>query len=219
MRKISVLVADDHPTFQEGLCHFLEREKDIEVVARPADGEEAVRLAKELLPDVAILDVVMPRVNGMDAAKQIKAACPNTAILIVSAYNYESYLLTSMRVGAAGYLLKNSPVSQLVNAVRSVRNGEAVFDLKAISKVLSRLATEPGKENKTLKDLHAREVQILKVCAKGLSNRQIAEELGIGERTVQTHMFNIFNKLEVGSRTEAVLRALREGWLTLDDLP
>ncbi len=219
MKKIRVLVADDHPTFREGLCHFLEGEKDLEVVARPTDGEETVRLAKKLLPDVAIIDVAMPKLNGIEAARQIKAASPTTAILMVSAYAYESYLLASVRVGAAGYLLKNAPVSELISAVRSVRNGEAVFDSKAIGKVLGRLATEPGAESKGLAGLHDREVQILKIAAKGLSNKHIAEKLGISERTVQTHMFHIFRKLEVGSRTEAVLRALREGWLTLDDLP
>ena len=219
MKKIRVLVADDHPTFREGLCHFLEGEKDLEVVARPTDGEESVRLAKKLLPDVAIIDVAMPKLNGIEAARQIKAASPTTAILMVSAYAYESYLLASVRVGAAGYLLKNAPVSELISAVRSVRNGEAVFDSKAIGKVLGRLATEPGAESKGLAGLHDREVQILKIAAKGLSNKHIAEKLGISERTVQTHMFHIFRKLEVGSRTEAVLRALREGWLTLDDLP
>ncbi len=219
MKKIRVLVADDHPTFREGLCHFLEGEKDLEVVARPTDGEETVRLAKKLLPDVAIIDVAMPKLNGIEAARQIKAASPTTAILMVSAYAYESYLLASVRVGAAGYLLKNAPVSELISAVRSVRNGEAVFDSKAIGKVLGRLATEPGAKSKGLEGLHDREVQILKIAAKGLSNKHIAEKLDISERTVQTHMFHIFKKLEVGSRTEAVLRALREGWLTLDDLP
>jgi len=219
MKKISVLVADDHPTFREGLCHFLESEKDMEVVAKPTDGEETVRLAKELLPDVAIIDVAMPKLNGIEAARQIKTANPTTAILMVSAYAYESYLLASVRVGAAGYLLKNAPVSELISAVRSVRSGEAVFDLKAISKILGRLATEPGAESKGLEGLHDREVEILKIAANGLSNKHIAEKLSISERTVQTHMFHIFKKLGVGSRTEAVLRALREGWLTLDDLP
>ncbi len=219
MNKIKVLVADDHPTFREGLCHFLTEEKDMEVVAKAADGEETVRLAKQLLPDVAIIDVAMPKLNGIEAARQIKAACPTTAIFMVSAYGYESYLLASVRAGAAGYLLKNAPVGELISAVRSVRSGEAVFDLKAIGKILARVATEEGGERKGLGRLHQRELQILKIAAKGLSNKHIAEQLGIGERTVQTHMFNIFRKLEVGSRTEAVLHALREGWLTLDDLP
>ena len=219
MEKISVLVADDHPAFREGLCRFLGEEEDLEVIAKPADGEQAVRLAKELLPDVAIIDVAMPKLNGIEAAKQIKAACPNTAILMVSAYSYESYLLASLRAKAAGYILKNASLDELINAVRMVHNGEAVFDFKSISKVLGQLTTDEDTERKMLAELHHRELEVLKLAAKGRSNKEIAEELGISERTVQTHMVNIFRKLEVGSRTEAVLHALREGWLNLDDLP
>ena len=118
MKKIRVLVADDHPTFREGLCHFLDGQEDIEVVAQPADGEEAVKLAMELIPDVAIIDIAMPRVNGIEAARQIKEALPAIAILMVSAYDYESYLVGSLRAGAAGYMLKNAPVSELISAVR-----------------------------------------------------------------------------------------------------
>lgn len=219
MDKIKVLVADDHPTFREGLCHFLEKETDMEVVARATDGDETVRLAGELSPDVAIIDVAMPRLNGIEAAKRIKATRPGTAILMVSAYGYESYMLASLRAGAAGYMLKTAPVSELVSAVRMVRTGEAVFDLKGISNVLRRLGDEEGEERRDLAELRRREIDILKIAAKGLSNKGIAEHLGISERTVQTHLVNIFRKLQVGSRTEAVLRALRQGWLTLDDLP
>ncbi len=115
--------------------------------------------------------------------------------------------------------MKNAPVSELISAVRSVRNGEAVFDSKAIGKVLGRLATEPGAESKGLAGLHDREVQVLKIAAKGLSNKHIAEKLGISDRTVQTHMFHIFRKLEVGSRTEAVFQAVKRGWLSFEELP
>ena len=219
METIKVLVADDHPAFREGLCHFLENEKGLEVVAKATDGEEAIRLSKELLPDVAIIDVAMPKVNGIEAARQIKAACPATAILMLSAYGYESYLLTSLRLGVAGYVLKDAPVSELISTVRLVHIGEAVFDLKAISKVLDHLGTDGAGARRGLGEIHPRELQVLKSAAKGISNKAIAEELHISERTVQTHMVSIFRKLKVGSRTEAVLHALREGWLNLDDLP
>lgn len=219
MEKIRVLVADDHPVFREGLRQLLEQEADMECVGGTADGEEAVRLAKELLPDVAVIDVAMPKLNGIEAARQIKAACPATAILMVSAFGYESYLLAALRVGAAGYLLKSAAPRELTNAVRSVHAGEAVFDLKAASKVLHRLAAEKGEERRGLEELQSRELEVLKLAAKGMSNKEIGRELGISERTVQSHLVNIFRKLEVGSRTEAVLHALHEGWLTLDDLP
>lgn len=213
------MIADNHPAFREGLCQLLEGEEDLKCIAKPEDGEEAVRLAKELAPDVAIIDVAMPKLNGIEAAKQIKVACPNTAILMVSAFGYESYVLASLRAGAAGYLLKSAPLRELTNAVHSVQAGEGVFDLKAASKILQRLSAEKGEEKRSPEELHRRELQVLKLAAKGISNKQIASKLSISERTVQTHLVNIFRKLGVGSRTEAVLHALKEGWLTLDDLP
>jgi DNA-binding NarL/FixJ family response regulator len=219
MEKIKVLVADDHPVFREGLCQLLEHEEDLECVAKPADGEEAVRLAMELLPDVAIIDIAMPKLNGIEAVKQIKAAHPATAILIVSAFSYESYILASLRAGAAGYLLKSTSLRELTNAIRSVHAGEAVFDFRATSKILRRLADDKGEERRNLEELYPRELEVLRLAGKGLSNKEIARELVISERTVQTHLVNIFRKLDVGSRTEAVLHALKEGWLTLDDLP
>jgi len=219
MSKIRVLVADDHPTFRDGLCRFIEEEDDLEVVAKANNGEETVRLAKELKPDVTIIDVAMPKLNGIEAAKQIKAMYPGVAILMVSAFNYESYMLASLRAGAAGYVVKTAPIGDLINAIRMVNTGEAVFDMKVISNLLSHIATEEGKTRRGLAKLQSRELEVLKLAAKGMSNNQIATELVISKRTVQTHMVNIFKKLEVGSRTEAVLRALREGWLIPDDLP
>ena len=219
MDKIKVLVADDHPAFREGLCRLIDGEKDMECVATVPNGEEAARLAKELAPDVAIIDVAMPKLNGIEATKQIKAACPTTAILMVSAFGYESYLLASLRAGAAGYLLKSTPLRELTNAVRSVQAGEAVFDLKSASKILRRLSAEKDAKRRSLEELHPRELGVLRLAANGMSNKEIAVELVISERTVQTHMVNIFGKLGVGSRTEAVLHALKEGWLTFDDLP
>jgi len=219
VEKIKLLIADDHPPFREGLSRLLEEEPDMEVVATSADGEEAVSLAKQLRPDVVIIDVAMPKLNGIEAAKQIKAACPETAILMVSAYGYESYLLASLQAGASGYMLKSSPLRELANAVRSVHGGQAVFDLKAAGKVLHRLATDQGAGAIGPQRLHPRELQVLRLTAKGFSNKEIASELDISDRTVQTHLVRIFRELGVSSRTEAVLHALREGWLTLDELP
>lgn len=217
-KKIRVLIADDHPAFREGLCHFLEEEKDMEVVGKPADGVEAVRLVKELHPDVAIIDVVMPQLGGIEAAREIKAACPTTAILMLSAYDYGSYLLASLQAGVAGYILKGTPISELVSSIRLVHAGRAIFDLKGVKKVISYVAgsSKPGKRTGRLRQ---RELDVLELAAKGMTNKAIAGELGISQRTVQTHLFNIFRKLEVNSRTEAVFRALREGWLIPDDQP
>lgn len=218
MDKIRVLVADDHPAFREGLCRLLGDEKDMDVVGMAADGEEAIRLAKELGPDVAILDVTMPGLNGIGAARQIKAARPQTAILMVSAYDYESYVLASLRAGAVGYLLKSTSLQDLITAVRLVHSGAGVFDAKAIGKIARRLGGDEGEEQKDFHGLHPRELEVIRLAAKGASNKEIATELVVSERTVQAHMVNIFKKLGVDSRTEAVLRALKEGWLILSDL-
>lgn len=221
MEKIRVLLADDHPTFREGLARLLTEEGDVEVIAQAGDGEEAVKLASGLLPDVAIIDVAMPRLNGIEATRQIKATCPATAILIVSAYGYESYVLGAIEAGASGYLLKNVRVRELVAAIRALHAGETVLDPTAARKVFSRLAYTRGRVSarEAPRELHQREMEVLRLAAKGLSNKEIAQRLSVSVRTVQTHLVNIFRKLEVGSRTEAVLHALREGWLTLEDLP
>jgi NarL family two-component system response regulator LiaR len=219
MGKIKLLIADDHPPFREGLSKLLEQEPDMEVVAMPADGEEAVNLAKKLNPDVVLLDVAMPKLNGIEAAKKIKAACPDTAVLMISAYGYEPYLVASIQAGATGYLLKSSAINEVISAIRSVHNGQAVFDLKAAGKVIDLLSIYQGKEISGSQHLHSRELQILKLAAKGISNKEIGKELNISDRTVQTHLIRIFRKLDVNSRTEAVLHALKRGWITLDDLP
>jgi NarL family two-component system response regulator LiaR len=219
MEKIRVLIADDHPTFREGLIRVMAEHDDMEVVGQAGDGEEAVKLASQLSPDVVVLDVAMPKLNGIEATKLIKAECPDTAILVVSAYGHEPYVLGAIEAGASGYLLKDARVWELVNAVRSLHAGETVLDPTAARKVFSRLAHTTGKNRETSQDLHQRELEVLKLATKGMSNKEIAGALSISVRTVQAHLVNIFNKLEVGSRTEAVVRALKRGWFTLDDLP
>lgn len=219
MQRIKVVVADENPIFREGLCRLLEDEKDLEAVGTAADGEEAVSLASQVLPDVAIIDVAMPRINGIEVAKLIKAACPGTAILMTSAYRHESYMLASLRAGATGYLLKNVSLRDLVNAIRLLHAGEGVFDLKVAGKMLSRAAGDRVDEKRNLKGLRQRELEVLRLVARGLGNKEIAAELVVSERTVQTHLVNIFRKLRVTSRTAAVFTALNEGWLNLDELP
>lgn len=218
MEKIRVLVADDHPAFREGLVQIMAEQGDIEVIAQAGDGEEAVKLASQLRPDVAVLDVAMPKLNGIEATKSIKAACPNTAVLIVSAYAYGPYVLGAIEAGASGYLLKDARLWELVSAVRSLHAGEKVLDPAVARKVLDRLPYATGKSREAFPHLHQRELEVLKLTAKGLSNKEIASALSISVRTVQAHLVNIFTKLGVKSRTEAVIHALREGWFTIDDL-
>ncbi len=219
--KIRILLADDHRAFREGLSRILGEEDGLEIIAVAGDGEEAVRLASELQPDVAIVDVAMPALSGIEAIKQMKVKSPETAIIVLSAYDYESYVLPSMEAGASAYLLKTAGIREIASAVRAVHDGQTVLGPTASRRLLSRLGGSTGEAapSGAFRHLHHREMEVLRLGARGLSNREIAARLFIGERTVQTHFRNILRKLDVSSRTEAVLRGLREGWITLDDLP
>lgn len=219
MEKIRLLIVDDHPAFREGLSRLLEEEEDLECVAISADGTEAIKLAKELHPDVAIIDVSMPNLDGIKATEEIKATCPDTAVLMVSAFDYHSYVLASLQAGASGYMSKDRPLRELISAIRLVHGGDSILDLKATDTIVHSLI-DSGRGPKTgFGELQPRELDVIKLTAKGMSNKDIADELFISERTVQTHLNNIFRKLEVNSRTQAVLYALRKGWITLDGTP
>jgi NarL family two-component system response regulator LiaR len=221
LAKIKILIADDHAVVREGTRRILEQEQDLEVVAEASDGEEAVRLATSSKPDVAIIDISMPKLDGIEATKQIKALCPATTVLILTAYDDEQFIFSLLEAGAAGYLLKSVRGRELVDAVCAVHAGESVLHPSVARKVLNRFATISGEPSKKepVEVLSKREMEVLRLAARGLSNQDIAEELCLSMRTVQGHLGHIFNKLQVSSRTEAVVRALKEGWVTLDDVP
>lgn len=221
MGKIRILIADDHAVVREGTRRILEQESDMEVVGEAGDGEEAVNLATSLKPDVAIMDISMPKMDGIEATKLIKAACPSISVLALSAYDDDQFVFSLLEAGAAGYLLKSVRSRELLDAIRAVYSGESVLHPSIARKVLNRFVSASGKpEGKEPSGmLSDREMEVLKLAAKGLSNQDIAEKLCLSIRTVQGHLGHIFNKLQVGSRTEAVVRGLKEGWVTLDDVP
>ncbi len=219
--KIRILLADDHAVVREGTRQLLEREPDLEVVGEAADGIEAVELARALQPDVAIIDIAMPNMNGIEATKRIKTDRPATAVLILTAYDDDQYIFALLEAGAAGYLLKNVHGRELVDAVRAVYGGESVLHPRVARKVLDRFASgksKPAPATPMPEPLSEREMEVLRLAARGLSNKDIARELVLSVRTIQAHLGNIFNKIGVGSRTEAVIYGLKEGWLTLDDV-
>lgn len=220
MNKVRVLIADDHAVVREGTRRILEQEEGIEVVAEAVDGVEAVKLAMELRPDVAIIDISMPNLDGIGATKKIKELCPEVNILILSVYDDDQFVFSLLEAGAAGYLLKNVRSHELVDAVRAVSAGESVLHPSVARKVLNRFVPTPEglKHRVPFEALSEREKEILKLATGGLSNKEIADRLCISIRTVQGHLTHIFNKLQVSSRTEAVVKGLKEGWVTLDDI-
>jgi two-component system, NarL family, response regulator LiaR len=220
MEKIRVIVADDHAVVREGTRTLLEREEDMEVVGEAVDGEEALRLIEKLKPDVAILDISMPKLSGIEVTRQIKPKFPSLAVLILTAYDNDEYIFALLEAGAAGYLLKDVPGREIVEAVRSVRSGESVLHPSVARKVIQRAISGSVKasEGKSDIELSDREKEVLKLAAKGLNNKDIADNLCISIRTVQGHINSIFRKLGVGSRTEAVFQSVKKGWLSFEDL-
>ncbi len=220
MKKISILLAEDHVVVRESIRQSLERVENFVVVGEAGDGEEAVRMAKELKPAVIIMDISMPKLNGIEATKQIKGTQPGAIILVLTAYDYEQYIFPLLEAGAAGYLLKDISSAELVNAIQTVYRGEAVLHPAIARKVMARFKSENKEQNKEqeLDILSDREAIIIKMAAKGMSNNAMAEDLHLSVRTIESHLGSIFNKLGVGSRTEAVIEALKKGWLTLEEL-
>lgn len=219
MNKIRILLAEDHAVVREGTRRVLEQEPDMQVVAEAEDGEEAVRLAIELMPDIALIDIVMPNLDGIEATKRIKEVCPSITVLILSAYDDIQFVYGLLKAGAAGYLLKSVRGKEVVDAIRAVLKGEPVLHPVIARKVLGRFVSSSGTDlvEAGPEGISERETEVLNLAARGLSNTDIAKELSISLRTVQRHFTSVFKKLQVSSRTEAILRGLREGWLTLDE--
>ena len=218
--KTRILIADDHPLLREALCQVFSNQKDMEIVGQAGNGEEAIDLASQLKPDILVMDIVMPKFDGLEASRQIKKIAPNTAILILTAYDDDNYVLGLLEAGATGYLMKSAKGQDLVEAVRAVRAGESVLHPKIIEKLLKQAMAKPAEtvELKIKGLLSDREMEMLKLLATGMSNKEIAEKLCLSLRTVKAHMSNIFTKMNVASRSEALVESLKKGLLTLEDI-
>jgi len=218
MSPIKILLAEDHKIVREGARQLLEQASDLVVVGEAESGEEAVQLAGTLQPDVVVMDLRMPGLNGLEATRQIRAAHAGVRVLMLSAYEAEQYVVPALEAGADGYLLKTVGGRELAQAIRNVHHGQTVLDPQVAGLIVGRLASRrlAAPDDGSSEPLTGREMQVLQALADGKSNKEIADQLLISTYTVQVHLRNIFGKLGVSSRTEAVTYALRRGWIALD---
>ena len=212
--KIRILITDDHPVVREGLSAMLSREPYIEVVGEAKDGKEAVARAGEVRPDIVLMDLRMPEMDGVEAMRLIKAEYPNIQFIVLTTYDNDEYIFKGIEAGARAYLLKDAPRDELFKAIRAVSRGESLIEPAVAGKVLDRLA-ELSRQASTPEVLSDREVEVLTLIAQGSSNKSIADSLNIGQSTVKTHIQSIFRKLEVNDRTEAVTIAVKKGIIRL----
>jgi two-component system, NarL family, response regulator LiaR len=220
MTTIKVLLAEDHIITRQGIRKLLEDETDIQVVGEAGDGEEAVNLVKEKHPDLVIMDIAMPKLNGIEATRKIKTMNPTIVVLILTAYDDDEYIFGLLDAGAAGYLLKTASGDDLIRAINSVFKGELVLDPAVVKKVIDRVKSQ-GKPREPVKAqdfLSERELEVLKLAAGGMGNKAISEQLSVSRRTVEGILRTIFNKLGVGSRVEAIMYGLKSGWFKLEEL-
>jgi two-component system, NarL family, response regulator LiaR len=218
--QIAVLIADDHPLVREALRNLINTQQDMRVIGEAGNGEEAVKLAKELMPDIIIMDIGMPVMNGLEATKIIKRECPGIAILVLTVYTDDEHIIGILEAGAAGYLTKTVLGKDVVRAVQAIVAGEAVLTPSVLLQILG--SVKSFKQNVPIQNsetnLSSREIHILKLAAKGLSNKTIAANLNLTEGTIKSYLVSIFSKLNVGSRTEAVITGLKTGLVNFQDL-
>lgn len=215
---IRVLVVDDHEIVRKGIRALLSKERGIESVGEAANGVDAVSQAKALEPDVVLMDLVMPRMDGIEATRQITTAKPNVRVLVLTSFAADDKVFSAIKAGALGYLLKDSSPVELIQAIRQVHQGQPSLDSSIALKVLQEMA-QPTPKAPATNGLTDREEEVLRLLAHGKSNREIAEDLSVAEITVSKHVSNILGKLHLASRTQAALYALKEGLASLEDLP
>jgi len=208
------LLADDHAVVRAGIRQFLEQADDIQVVAEADDGVAAQALIEQHQPDVAVLDIQMPKATGIDVTRWVRAHHRDVGVLILTAYDDTPYVMAVLQAGANGYVLKTASPREIIRAVRDVHAGNSALDASILQKMMSQIST--AKQAPLVERLTGRETEVLTLVGKGYTNKAIGVQLGISDRTVQGHLAHIFNKLQAGSRTEAVMRAVSLGWLPPD---
>jgi DNA-binding NarL/FixJ family response regulator len=218
MGAIRVLLADDHTIVREATAEILEHQPDMHVVGQAETGEEAIELARELHPDVAVMDIAMPRLNGLEATRRITAECPRCQVLVLTAHEEERTIIQLLQAGAVGYLPKTIGLDELLEAIRAAARGESVLP-PAVAAVVVRHLAEKEPPEEPAHPLTDRELEVLRCAAQGLTNYDIAQQLTVSVRTVEAHLTHVYNKLGVSSRTEAVVHAMRQGWIPPEDRP
>jgi len=210
--KIRVLLADDHHIVRAGIRQLLESAQDIQVIAEAGDGEEAQALIQKHKPDVAVLDIQMPKASGIEVTRWVRSHLPEVGVLILTAYDDEPYVMAVLQAGANGYVLKTAKTQELIQAVYDVNEGKSALDPAVTQKLMSNLFKRP--EKTAVEQLTDRELDVLRLAAKGFTNKSIGVQLNISDRTVQGHLAHIFAKLQANSRTEAVMRAVSLGLIS-----
>jgi NarL family two-component system response regulator LiaR len=219
-KPIRILIADDHAIVRKGLKALLATEKDMAVAGEAENGAEAVEKAAALRPDVILMDIVMPRMDGIEATRRITAERPETRVLVLTSFAADDKVFPAVKAGALGYLLKDSSPEQLLDAIRQVHKGEPSLEPSIARKVLQELSHPgSGAGTPTTDPLTERELEVLRLIAQGMSNKEIASKIFVAEWTVRSHVSNILGKLHLASRTQAALYALRSGLASLDDVP
>jgi len=211
---IRVILADDHAVVRKGIRDFLQEPGDITVVAEAATGDEALALIRQHRPDVAVLDIQMPGRTGLEVTRAVRAEQLPVGVLILTAYDDDPFVMTALQAGANGYVMKSAEPEELVAAVRAVHEGKSALDPSILRKVMANLTGEPS--SGTVEKLSAREIEVLRLAGRGYTNKAIGAQLGISDRTVQGHLTNIYGKLGVASRTEAVTRAIHMGLVSVE---
>jgi two-component system, NarL family, response regulator LiaR len=215
-KKVKVLIADDQTLFREGIKDLLENEKIVEVVGEAADGQEVVRMAKKLKPDVILMDIKLPHLDGVAATRVIRKECPATNVLILSSYEDEAHVMESIQAGANGYLSKMLPAAELVNALKAFANDGVMIPQQVMGKLLQGLRQMNSGENSPVA-LTKTEIRVLVLLGSGLSNKEIAAKMDCSVKTIKNHLNAIFQKLEVSNRTEAVVKGIEMGLISPED--